>query len=223
MRRASIVTQQTFGNHSSTPQLIAAVPDALTALAYLICWVAPGVIGHEWIWIMMLALPVEFIAIQAVGYLSAAANANASRGQRLRSLVGFGLPYVLVTAAFALTVEDWWPLGVMVWLVVGKCAVVWLDRRPDELERARQRDLWLLSLIAYLGLGYLALTIWLPELGIDAAARAALPAQASLYWRETANELIAFGFAYFLTLALAKAGLLRRPRWFDWINSNDLF
>jgi hypothetical protein len=215
------MTYRNIGNPTSLRHAIGAVPDALTALAFLTCWVAPGLIGYEWVWILMLALPVEFLAIQAVGLMFSAANADASRVQRLRSVLGYGLPYVLVTAAIAFAVEDWWPLGVMVWLVLGKCAVIWLDRRPDADERARQRDLWALSVIAYFGLAVAVFLVWLPDLGIDAAARAALPAAAGSFWRDVANEVIAFGFAYFATLAVAKAGLLPRPRWFDWISSND--
>jgi hypothetical protein len=205
----------------SIRQCLAALPDALTALAFLMCWIAPGLLGHGWVATLMLAVLVEFIVIHATGFLFSVALADRGRARRTLILLGFGLPYLLLILAVCLSIEAWWPLAAFAWLFLAKIWMIWVDDKPDALERQRQRELWAVSIIAYLGLAFVVWALWVPAFGINAAVRTELPIAAGSVWRNNAHEVIAFGFAYYATLALAKAAVLPRPAWFGWIGSAD--
>lgn len=203
--RVAAASRPGFGNVAS------ALPDALSALTFLVCWLVPSWLGYDWIKTLMLVMLIEFIVIHSSGFLLTMVYGDASRAAKTKALVAIGAFYLIFVGAFCLAFSALWPLIAFGWLLMSKFVVVWFDRKPDLAERHRQIDLWALSVAAYLGFVFATTLLPIPALGIDATARAAAAIPGTGAWVDEPQRVIVFGFLYFGTLALVKAGTWRVP------------
>lgn len=117
--------------------LISALPDAATATLYAICWAVPAKLGYPWIKTLMLVMLIEFLVVHSSGFIGQIVLSDASRGIKLKAIVGFGAFYMLFVQAFCLALGEWWPVAAFGWLLVGKFLMVVLERRPRAEERQR--------------------------------------------------------------------------------------
>src|SRR5690606_12568989 len=102
---------------------LAALPDAVTASAFLALWLHPLAFGASGVRNGMLVMLVEFILIHSSAFLTAIAFAEGTpRAKRLAMLAGAGLLYLVFIGAFSLAFHAWWPFFAFGWLLLGKAA-----------------------------------------------------------------------------------------------------
>lgn len=185
--------------------LISALPDAATATLYAICWFAPATLGYDWIKTLMLVMLIEFLVVHSGGFIGQTVLSDASRGIKLKAIVGFGAFYMLFVLAFCFALGEWWPIAAFGWLLVGKFLMVVLEPKPRAEERQRLTSLWALSVVAYLFAVFATVLLPVPEFGIDATAREAAAIPGSGLWVEQPQTVVAAGLLYFAVLAWVKA------------------
>lgn len=186
------------------PDLLAALPDGLTAGFFLLLWIVPGWLGEDALRTGLLMMLVEFVLVHATGILGQIALGADPGRRRWKPLLGFSLLYLAFVGAWAFAFEAWWPLLALLWLVAGK---VQLARQPiagpEKLERMKSE--WALSAIFYLGGVFATVVLPLPRLGIGPEVVAAARLPGSGLWVDQPHTVVAFGLAYFGLLAVAKA------------------
>jgi hypothetical protein len=193
-------------------RLAAALPDTLTALAYLITWLFPFAWGKDAVRYMMLVMLVEFLVVHSGGFLGVVMFDDAkAKMRKTLMLLGFGALYLLFAGGFALAFESWLPILTFAWLLGAKFAMVWLRPVAKAEERDRQMAFWGLSVAAYLAAVFAGVILPLPRLGLGSEIVPQLGLPGGGLWVEKPHTVIASGTLYFGMLALAKWAW--RPEW----------
>jgi hypothetical protein len=183
----------------------AAVPDGLTALAFVVVWCAPFAVGALSVKTAMLTMLLEFFLIHATGFFTAfAGDAGTPRGRRVALLLGLSLFYLLMIGAFAWSFREWWPLAAFAWLAVGKIAWTWRMRRDTPDARMTQMAGWAASVVAYLGGCLLTIMMPIPRLGMTADLQPRFGLSGSGLWIDEPHRVVAFGVVYFGLLCAGK-------------------
>lgn len=144
-----------------------AVPELLSAALLLALWVEPQRFGIEWFRAGVLTLLLEFIVINASGFM-AHLMYNPETSARDRSLVvaALGAVYLLFISGYALAFDAWWMLGAFAWLIFGKLQAIWTGAPPTERDRMNAGGCWGLSVAVFLGAVLLSVMVYpLPPLG----------------------------------------------------------
>lgn len=190
--------------HARRPDLLAALPDALTAGFFLLLWIVPGWLGEDALRTGLLMMLVEFVLVHATGILGQIALGADPGRSRWKPLLGFSLLYLAFVGAWAFAFEAWWPLLALLWLVAGKAQ---LAMQPvagaEKLERMKSE--WAMSAIFYLGGVFATVILPIPRLGISHAVQSAADLPGSGVWVDQPHTVVAFGLVYFGLLAVAKA------------------
>lgn len=191
---------------------ISVLPDALTALAYLITWFLPLAWKADAVKLLMLVMLLEFLVVHSGAFIGAIVMSDkASRRAKTLAVLGFGAFYMIFAGAFSLAFDSWWPLLTFGWLLLAKFAMIWLAPIPKTEEAQRQMALWAFSVVAYLGAVFMGAILPLPRFGLDADVVAQLHLPGSGLWIEKPHTIIAGGFVYFGLLAWVKWKY--RPEW----------
>jgi hypothetical protein len=186
-------------------RLFAALPDALTALAYAWTWLQPLRFESGAVKTLMLVMLMEFLCVHSGGFLGVTVLApDVSRVKKSLAVAGLGAFYLMFAAAFSLAFHAWWPVYTFVWLLGSRFALVWLSPRPREDETARQMSLWALSVAAYLAAVFAGVFLPLPELGIQHELLPTLGLTGGGLWVEKPQTVIASGAFYFSVMAWSK-------------------
>jgi hypothetical protein len=186
-------------------RLVAALPDAVSSAVFLLVWIAPGVLGPEWVKNLMITMLLEFLTVHSGGFIgTTVADPGVSRQRKTRVVLGFGSMYLLFAGAFSLAFSAWWPLLVFVWLLLAKLGVVWLAPVPTAQEHARQTAFTAASIAGYVIGAMLTSFLPLPRLGIDAAVVEAAAIPGSGLWVDEPHRVVAFGALYFGFMAWNK-------------------
>jgi len=186
-------------------RLFAALPDALTCVAYLWTWLQPLRFESGAVKSLMLVMLMEFLCVHSGGFLGMTVlNDDWSRMKKTFALLGFGCFYLSFAAGFSLAFDAWWPLYTFVWLLGSRFAVVWLSPRQREDEISRQMALWGLSVAAYLAAVFAGVLLPLPELGIRHEMLSTFGLTGSGLWVEKPQTVIASGAIYFAIMAWSK-------------------
>jgi len=186
-------------------RLFAALPDALTCLAYAWTWLQPLRFESDAVKSLMLVMLMEFLCVHSGGFLGMTVlNDDWSKVKRSLAIAGFGCFYLMFAVAFSLAFHAWWPVYTFVWLLGSRFAIVWLSPRPREDEIGRQMSLWGLSVAAYLAAVFAGVMLPLPELGIHHDLLPALGLEGSGLWVEKPQTVIASGAFYFGVMAWSK-------------------
>lgn len=145
-----------------------ALPDAITAGFFVVVWVAPMAFGAGAVKTAMLIMIVAFILVHGAGFLGSTAYADSvSRANKVKTLVGFTLFYMVFILSFSLIFKEWWPLLAFAWLLMAKLGIA-LDRKAPAAEyRIRAQSGWALAVMAYLGGVFATLILPVPRLGIS--------------------------------------------------------
>lgn len=190
--------------------LLAALPDGLTAGFFLLLWLVPGWLGEDALRTGLLMMIVEFLLIHATGILGQIALGADPGRKRWRAVAGFSLLYLLFIGAWSFAFEAWWPLLALLWLVAGKLALA-LQPVPGAEKLERLKSDWALSVIFYLGGVLATVMLPLPQLGVSDAVVAAADLPGSGHWVDAPHTVVAFGLAYFALLATSKARRWQLP------------
>lgn len=199
-----------FPARRSLPHRLArALPDAVSALAFLVLWCRPQWLPDDALRTAVLVMVLEFALVHANGLLGSLALApGARRGLRLPLLLLLGAVYALFVAAWALQFRSAWPFVVLGWLLLSKAWALFRPLPSQDL-RASLRSEWALASIAYIAMFTVTTLLPMPALGLGPAqvAAAGLPWERGLWLRQP-QAVAAFGAGYFVLLALARG--------FDW-------
>lgn len=189
---------------------LAALPDFGLAGLFLATWIAPDVLGAQRIGFLLLVMLLEFIVVHSAGFMGAAATGTASRFRRLQWIVGLGAFYTLFVGAFAAAFGVWWPLGAFWGLTLNRLLGLLIGQAPSEDGRMFMMRSWAVGVMAYLGAVFATTLMPVPELGVDAAARAAANLPGGGLWIDEPQRVLAAGALYFGALGLSE---LADHRW----------
>ena len=186
-------------------RLFAALPDALTCLAYLWTWLQPLAFDAGMVKTLMLVMLMEFLVVHSGGFLGVTVlNDDWTKLRKSMALLGLGAVYLMFAAAFSLAFKAWWPVLTFVWLLGARFAVVWLSPIPRESEAGRQMALWGISVAAYLAAVFAGVILPIPQLGITPEVISTLGLVGGGLWVEKPQTVIASGAIYFAVMAWSK-------------------
>jgi hypothetical protein len=178
--------------------------DLATALIFLVTWIRPTLLGRNMVKSLMLTMIVEFLAVHSFAFL--VLSSADSGGPSVANVVGFGAVYLFAAGVCSLAFRDFWPLLLFAWLIGSKLWSTLVGEVPAPEQALYLVTVWVISTGAYLLLIVLTVVLPLPRLGIAGAGTDyGLPAGASGAWVEQPHRVIAFGFLYFLVVAVARA------------------
>lgn len=180
-----------------------ALPDALTAASFAAVWASPSVFDALSVKTAML---VEFFLVHSTGFFTAFANMlGTSRTQRVLSVLGLSLFYLMMIAVFAWSFGEWWPLAAFGWLLVGKLWWVRSNLVADGDAMPWKMGAWADSVAAYLFGCALTAIADIPRWGMAAALQPQLGLGSSGgLCLDEPHRVVAFGVVYFLLLAAGK-------------------
>jgi len=186
-------------------RLFAALPDALTCLAYAWTWLQPLRFDSDAVKSLMLVMLMEFLVVHSGGFFGVVVLSNdIARIKKTLFIAGLGCFYLLFAGAFSLAFHAWWPILTFAWLLASRFCVVWLSPRPREAEVGRQMSLWALSVAAYLAGVFLGVMLPIPQLGITDQVMPSLGLVGGGLWVEKPWTVIASGTFYFAVMAWSK-------------------
>lgn len=190
---------------------LTALPDAVTALAFLALWLVPVWFGAQALRNAMLVMLVEFFLVNASIFLGGIAVDHARpRSLRLLAVMVFGALYVALLSGFLYAFDAWWQLPVFGWLLLGKLALVFA-RPPGPARMHAMRSAWVMGGMFYVGGVMLTLALPVPALGIDETVRVQVASLGGV-WGNEPQRLVAFGLLYFGVSAMAKWRGWQLPR-----------
>lgn len=193
----------------------AAVPDGLTAAAFVAIWISPFIFGELSVKTAMLTMLVEFFLIHGTGFFTAIGEMrDVSRSKRVLGMLGLSLFYLLMISAFAWSFGEWWPLLAFGWLVVGKIVWTWGVRADGKDTMSLQMAVWGGSVVAYLFGCFVTVLLPVPRLGMqaDLQPRFGLGEGNSGLWIDEPHRVVAFGAIYFGLLCAGKIVAARRGK-----------
>lgn len=195
--------------YSAWPQRLSALPDAITATAFVSLWIAPLWLGTRAISNALLTMLVEFVLVHAAGMLGGLLESRAhSRRAQVAALLGFGMLYGAFIAAFAFAFGEWWPVLVFAWLVLGKLQDLFSTSPADPMHRQQRQTMWAFQVVAYLAAVFATVILPIPRLGITEAIQPQLGLTGGGLWVEQPQTVVVAGALYF--------GLLAWVKWTGW-------
>lgn len=187
-----------------------AAPELVASATYLIAWIAPGRLDPPLVRMLLLGMLVEFLVVHSNGLIGGIVFGTRGEGRsKVGLLAGLAALYLLFAGGFSLAFGSWMPLWTIGWLLGSRLWTLVVDPRDGDAERGRQMGLWALSAVLYVAGVMVTVILPLPELGLDAAARATLDLPGEGLWIDQPHRVMAFGFLYFGLVAWAE---LRMPR-----------
>ena len=197
---------------AAVSRALSALPDAATAAAYIVTWIAPLAWRADAVTFLMMVMLLEFLVVHSGGFIGITLLSD-RLGRRGKSLavIGFGAFYLLFAGAFSLAFHSWWPVASFSWLLATKFVQVWLTPLPRAEEAQRFTAFWALSVLAYLFAVFAGVILPMPALGITPEVIASLHLEGGGVWIERPQTVIASGTIYFALLAWSKWAY--RPEW----------
>jgi hypothetical protein len=190
----------------------AALPDGVTAGAFVLVWLSPFALGELSVKTALLVMLVEFFLIHATGFFTAiGGSAKVPRRSRMLLMLGMTVFYLLMVGAFAWTFKEWWPLVAFLWLAVGKAIWAW-STRPGVADAAHTGAMtaWGGSVVAYLFGVFLTTLLPMPRLGMTEAVRPDFGLEGGGLWIQEPHRVVAFGAIYFGLLCVGKLVAARK-------------
>jgi len=199
-------------NNTAWLQRLGAVPDAITAAAFVSLWFAPLWLGPRALSNALLTMLVEFVLVHASGMLGGLLETRAhSRRAQAIALLGFGLFYAAFIGAFAFAFGEWWPVVIFGWLLLGKVQDLFSTSPADPLHRQKRQAMWALQVVAYLAAVFATVLLPVPRFGITEAIQPQLGLTGSGLWVEQPQTVVVAGALYF--------GILAWVKWRAWAGS----
>lgn len=193
---------------SLTDRITAAGPDTVTTAAFLIVWLSPLSLGSHAVDGAVLVMLIEFLLLHASIMLGALNLLNFSRTIRITVSSCLAGGYFLMIGGFAWSFEDWWPLLVFSWLLLGKLPLLF-NRTDQKVGRNLEPAVkWAFLFVFYMFGIFITLAVPIPELGITQVSRSSLQLTGSGLWVDEPQRAVAFGVIYF--------GLSAWALWNEW-------
>jgi hypothetical protein len=186
-------------------KLFAALPDAITAALFLLTWVAPSVLGPEYIPWLMLVMLMEFLVMHSSGFYAFIVSADGiTRARRVLMLTGLSCLYLVFVFAFAYSFDSSWPVFAFAWLFGSRFIYLWTHPTQGSSERTRTIGLWVAGGVSYVVLAVFTAVVPMPRLGMTPDVVASLHLTGSGVWIEQPQSVLAFGLFYFCVQSWAK-------------------
>lgn len=209
--QASTTASESSAGEAPPPlhaRVLAAAPDAVVALGFLVVWFAPFAFGPRSVSNAMLTMLIEFLVMHASGFLGPFVLDSAmGTGKRLAAIAGFGLFYGIFVTAFVLIFDETWPIWVFGWLLFGKFSGALARNRLRGAAAAKQQMLWGTSCLFYIGFVFLTTLVWMPRFGMTEAVQPQFnlaQGGSSGLWVDEPHRVVAFGVFYFAAMAWVK-------------------
>ena len=196
-----------------TLRSLAPTIDVASGIACLVVWIAPRAFGPEAVKTVVAMMVMEFVLVHGAGFF--ALMPGVVGGKRwLQALATLGLAafYLLFVLAICVGFDQWWPLPVFAWLVLGKLLWIRAGKTLDARETDRQVATWAFSVVAYLAAVACGVALPLPQLGLTPDVVAGLHLPGGGEWIERPHTAVAAMAFYFFALAGFKAWLAYRRR-----------
>ena len=193
-------------------RLVAALPDALTAAAFLATWIAPERVGVEQIGNLMTVMLIEFFVVHSSGFYAGILAATAvSRTKRALALLGLTSVYALFMLVLFALVHNPWPIYAFLWLLGSRFVHVLVAPLDDSAAIQRSVNLWAVSVATYVLGAMLTILLPLPALGVTPEVVANLHLGSGGEWSVRPYTVLAFGALYFAIQAWAKFAIAASP------------
>lgn len=195
--------------------ILAAVPDLLTAAAFLLVWLRTDLAGPYWVATGVTTFLLEFFIVHASGFYAVLMYGEGTPARRSLQLGALSLFYFLMIGAFAWGLHAWWMVGAFFWLTLGKLLAVWSPRGSRERGRQQMAAIiaWAASVACYLGAVGASVMVEWPAYGVTPEVIAAAGFSGHGDWEEMPWHALAGGAIYFGVMAvvrtLIRATLLR--------------
>ncbi len=189
-----------------TRRSLGALPDAVTSAAFLWTWVRPLAWKRELVGVLVLALLIEFVAIQAgpfIGKVVYGGQMGFSPRERRRSALVLAAVYLGFAGLAAGSFNAWFPVLLFLWLCGAKVFAAALGREPGATGRQREMGYWVLGNIVFFAVIFAAMWLPVPMLGITEDG-AFYGLRGRYEWANYPHEAVAAGFAYFAVMALVR-------------------
>ena len=130
--------------------MLGGLPDLATAVACLLSWWWPALLGVAWVKIMALTVLVEFLVIHAGAFLAVFGNAPRTRLGRSVTHLALASFYGLFIWAIARDYEAYWLYPLFAWLLLSKLLVCW-SSQPHQHPNLREQLIdWPFAVASYL-------------------------------------------------------------------------
>jgi len=123
-------------------RLLAALPEAITAAAFLIAWVTPTRFGPNYVRDLTLVMAMEFIVIHSSIFYAVIAGVDIARGKRIAWLAGLSCMYLVFVFGFAVEYKSSWPIFAFAWLFASRFLQVLVSPVPSEVQAKRMVNMW---------------------------------------------------------------------------------
>lgn len=184
-------------------RMLAAAPDFVFALIFLVTWIAPYTFGLATVQNLILVLVFEFIILHSAAVLVAVLLGGFSARGGRTVLVVVSLFYLLFAIGFGFIVGAFWPVIAIVALTINRMTTL----RQAEGESRRKRYgvivAWALTFGFFIAAMIAGAVFPWPALGLDAAVIDYLTENASGSMVEVPQSSMAFGVLYYGSLGLA--------------------
>jgi len=186
-------------------RLLAAAPDTITALLFLLTWIDPTLPGPNQVKALMLTMLIEFVVMHSGVFYAAIAGMNyASRLKRASMFTGLTLFYSTFIVGFAFAFDSVWPIYAFAWLFVSRFLHIWISPAHTGRSMDPQLSLWVFSAAMYVLGVFATVLLPLPRFGITPEFVAMLHLKGSGEWIDRPYVVLAFGFFYFAAQAAFK-------------------
>ncbi|HEV8584006.1 MAG TPA: hypothetical protein VGT02_03445 [Methylomirabilota bacterium] len=187
--------------------VVAAFPDVVLALAFLITWIAPSTLGPGMVSSLTLLMLLEFINVHSAGLMGIVLTGAADTTKKVKLILGLGALYTLFVVGMALAFKTWWPLTAFWLLTLNRLLPTLLRQAPTGQERYIVTVSWVAGCAFYLFFVCATTLLPLPRFG---TTRGAAGGSGSGLWIDEPHRALAFGFLYFTAVAALQ---LSTHRW----------
>jgi hypothetical protein len=180
--------------------VLAAIPDMVLAVLFLITWINPRLIPAISVESMVLVMILEFVVIHSAGFMGAVVVGDAARPTKIKATLGFGAFYLLFFIAFAFAFRSWWPMLAFLLLMGNRLFSVLLSDNLTMTQKSMVIAEWAMAVAFYILC--VAATIIVPVEPMGANIQ--LSTGGSGEWELRPYKALAAGVFYFALMSMAK-------------------
>jgi hypothetical protein len=185
---------------------LAAVPDGAAAAVSLWIWLRPLAWKRELVGVLVLAMMIEFLVIQAGPFLGRIINGERlglTPAERRRKAIVLGVVYLVFAGLAAASFNLWFPLFLFLWLFGAKLFAALVGRRPDAVGREREMAYWVLANVVFFAVIFATMVVPVPMLGVTEDG-ALYGLRGRYEWANYPYEAVASAFIYYAAMALTR-------------------
>ncbi|HRQ78067.1 MAG TPA: hypothetical protein PLY94_05660 [Gemmatimonadaceae bacterium] len=186
-------------------RILAALPDFAIAIAALITWVAPSILGEHWAGYFLTLMLLEFIVVHSAAFLGSVAFSDSPRSKRVMLTLGLAGFYTLFGAAIAFGAKAWWPLFAFWGLIVNRLLGILFGTVPSGREREAMQASWVVGAISYLLGAFATVLLPVPRLGVRPEMLGPIGEDSGGLWADEPQRVLAFAVLYFTVVGLHAA------------------